>query len=449
VLKKNELGPSGNASVQPAEEAMPPRLASLWRHLRRWRKVSFAALTTLSTTIFVLWLALLVTVATFRRHSLDLEAIAVPKALADDGFTPEVAAERLRDAIRDVQDSAQTSMRKQDVEEKTSEVGQASTEITIPKAGVSIENAAASLRRLLPEDWQNEVSGEFTSSESALSMLVRLNGRVVYSGTATGPNAATPLTKDAAFALVEQTQPFIAAISLYDKGEIDEANASAMKIVETLPPTDENVSRAYNLLGLIAKDRGDDQREEAFLTKAPDSSVARDNLGILRERQHRQDDAIDEIREALRLNPNDPQAHYFLGEIWRAQHYDDSAISEFREATRLSPNWALPHLSTGVILLDHHEASAALDEFREAMRLDPKSNISPFYTGKAALDLAKDSSLSQTQKVIALIDACDGFTHAAELHHPDAVYYQRQVNALKVPGTTCPRPSGQILTAKK
>ena len=50
------------------------------------------------------------------------------------------------------------------------------------------------------------------------------------------------------------------------------------------------------------------------------------------------DGAIAEYREALRLNPNDDEAHFNLGVALGKKGDWDGAIAEYREALRLNPN---------------------------------------------------------------------------------------------------------------
>ena len=116
-----------------------------------------------------------------RQHSLDLEAITVPKIVADDCFNAEVVTQRSRDAIRAVQDRSMTtvtlpdSTRKQIAVAKiNAEVHEDASDITITKAGISVAAVAASIRSLLPDSWQHEVSGKLTLAKTGLSMRLRI-----------------------------------------------------------------------------------------------------------------------------------------------------------------------------------------------------------------------------------------------------------------------------------
>src|SRR5262245_36400807 len=67
------------------------------------------AVTTLWTVAALVILAAVVQGIWDRRTSID--PISVPKAFAESGYTPEVASQRLRDAMRDYTKLANSSMR--------------------------------------------------------------------------------------------------------------------------------------------------------------------------------------------------------------------------------------------------------------------------------------------------------------------------------------------------
>jgi len=120
------------------------------------------------------------------------------------------------------------------------DLSESAPDVTIPKAGVSAESVAASLRRLLPESWQHEISGKFVLSGAELSIRLRLNGEVVFLDATTAPNAVDKLIEKAAFKLVKKTQPYIAASQLFETGDLSGAITLADQIIDSVPPGDES-----------------------------------------------------------------------------------------------------------------------------------------------------------------------------------------------------------------
>ena len=145
-------GAAGETAAPDTETRTPESAAEAgsawlsWRRAMLWGRSLIAFSATLSTTLLAGWIIYLVAEMTLRRHSLEIEAITVPKMLAEDGLSSAVVTQRLRDAMRSVQDHATTTMAKSDVE-----VRQNLSDISIPKTGISVESVAASIRGLLPE----------------------------------------------------------------------------------------------------------------------------------------------------------------------------------------------------------------------------------------------------------------------------------------------------------
>jgi tetratricopeptide (TPR) repeat protein len=93
------------------------------------------------------------------------------------------------------------------------------------------------------------------------------------------------------------------------------------------------------------------------------------------EAMHDADGAIRELRAAIRLDPNDADAHNDLG-VMLSMFKDDvnGAIAEYRTAIRLNPNYVAAHVNLGKALLDKGDVDGAIAEYRAAIRLDPNTN---------------------------------------------------------------------------
>ncbi len=135
---------------------------------------------------------------------------------------------------------------------------------------------------------------------------MRLNGRKLFSASAAGPDAADRLIALGALIVVANTQPYVAASYLFETDKAA-ARAAAAQIIAALPPTDENVPRAYNLEGLIAQDQGrvDDAVRiyQHTIHDYPTFAVPHNNLACIWAAQHKTEDAIAEYHAAIRLDP--------------------------------------------------------------------------------------------------------------------------------------------------
>jgi protein O-mannosyl-transferase len=83
------------------------------------------------------------------------------------------------------------------------------------------------------------------------------------------------------------------------------------------------------------------------------------------------DQAREQYKAAVRLEPADPVAHYHLGTALSARDRLAEATSEFAEAIRLEPDYLAARVSLGEVLAGQNHMDAALTQFREAVRLSP------------------------------------------------------------------------------
>jgi tetratricopeptide (TPR) repeat protein len=74
------------------------------------------------------------------------------------------------------------------------------------------------------------------------------------------------------------------------------------------------------------------------LELAPGSAEARYNLGALLRRIQRPEQAIDHLRIADGLTPDDPQTNWELGLAYADAGGEDQALHHLRRAVALSPN---------------------------------------------------------------------------------------------------------------
>ncbi len=136
----------------------------------------------------------------------------------------------------------------------------------------------------------------------------------------------------------------------------------------------------------------------------PRSGIARANLGAALSAHGRTEEAMAELREAIRLRPGYPDAHLSLG-LMLAQGGDPAgAVPHFSEALRLWPRFAEAHNNLGAALAVQGRRDEALSHFREALRLNPDYAEARNNLGLA---LAQDGKLRE---------AAEQFARAVELN---------------------------------
>jgi protein O-mannosyl-transferase len=107
------------------------------------------------------------------------------------------------------------------------------------------------------------------------------------------------------------------------------------------------------------------------LACAPESPVARNGLGLALFNKGREDEAMAELRKALKLDPNFQEARNNLGIVLAKKGQTDEAIDQFELAIKLRPKNAGSHNNLGSALASERRMDEAIGEFRQALKLQP------------------------------------------------------------------------------
>jgi tetratricopeptide (TPR) repeat protein len=118
----------------------------------------------------------------------------------------------------------------------------------------------------------------------------------------------------------------------------------------------------------------------------PENTHARVNLGYCEALRGRPEEGIAELRKVLRLNANYSYAHSMLGAILMMQGSLDEAVAEERIALRLDPRSAVAHTYLGTALRQQGRLDEAIAEHREALRLNPSFGLAQQFLGIALRD---------------------------------------------------------------
>jgi hypothetical protein len=137
---------------------------------------------------YILWVAV-------TQKVISIAPISVPKDLADSGFTADVAAHRLEDALNDIVTRAHSVREGPDVARQAD-----LPSIVVPSTSLSTEALAAQIRRFFRIQSRSNVSGEVTIVDEKLWLRLRKNGRDLYASV-TGVDPKRP---DGLFAAAAQ-----------------------------------------------------------------------------------------------------------------------------------------------------------------------------------------------------------------------------------------------------
>jgi Flp pilus assembly protein TadD len=104
----------------------------------------------------------------------------------------------------------------------------------------------------------------------------------------------------------------------------------------------------------------------------PEWANAHQGLGIALLKQGKLDEAIVELRQALQLRPDDYDATYVLGRALYDKSELDGAIARFGDAIRLRPSSAEAYNSLGLALAKKGDINGAVSAFKEALEINPR-----------------------------------------------------------------------------
>lgn len=113
-----------------------------------------------------------------------------------------------------------------------------------------------------------------------------------------------------------------------------------------------------------------------FLLASCENKNATDfiNEGIAFTEEQKYDEAILSFKEAIKLEPNNPLAHYTLGGMYTFKNMHERAIKEYTKAMELDNTYPDPHYSLGFVFQKMGRLRDAESEFAIFEKLKNKKN---------------------------------------------------------------------------
>jgi tetratricopeptide (TPR) repeat protein len=131
-------------------------------------------------------------------------------------------------------------------------------------------------------------------------------------------------------------------------------------------------------LGAILFNRGDSSGAEhewlEALSTGPNNVFVLGNLGLLRSKQDRYDEALDYFGRALRLRPMYISAHLDLADTLAEMDRAPEAEWHYRTATAIAPLSVTAHNRFGEFLFDAGRVDEARAEYERSVAVDPSSD---------------------------------------------------------------------------
>ena len=205
-----------------------------------------------------------------------------------------------------------------------------------------------------------------------------------------------PSVRIAGLGLIESVDPINRALSASPllSDPIRGVRIEAARVLADIPDSQLSASRIDNRNSAMQEYR------DAIKLNA-DWPSENSNLGNLLMRQGKVDEAIVAYQRALTLDPRFVGAYINLADAYRQQHRDDEGEKQLRNGLALVPDAADLHHALGLLLIRKGDKATALQEFTKANKLAP-NDVQYAYVYAIALN-----SLSKQREALAVLKAAD------------------------------------------
>ena len=105
--------------------------------------------------------------------------------------------------------------------------------------------------------------------------------------------------------------------------------------------------------------------------KQMDKAKKHYDLGVEYHQQELADQAITELQQAIKIDPNYAEAHCELGVLYFEKEDYKAAFGEFQQAVKINPDYAKAHFRLGIIYQILKGYGQAITEFEEVLRINP------------------------------------------------------------------------------
>jgi tetratricopeptide (TPR) repeat protein len=158
---------------------------------------------------------------------------------------------------------------------------------------------------------------------------------------------------------------------LFAKGDLDGAAEKYEAILKSEP---KSVFALSNLGVIRFRQERVEEAEKALqgaLAVDPQDAFSLSVLGIVHYRQGRFDDAVSVLTRAIAINPNNHETHNYLGITYSQKGYQEAAEKELLKAIEIKPDYADAHFNLAVVYASQNPPSLELarKHYRRAVDL--------------------------------------------------------------------------------
>jgi tetratricopeptide (TPR) repeat protein len=208
--------------------------------------------------------------------------------------------------------------------------------------------------------------------------------------------------------------------------------SSCTAVIESGRHEGKNLANAFNNRGLAYNKKGQYDRAIQDLDQAiqlnPQHALAFINRGLAYNNKGQYDRAIQDYDQAIRLNPQFAEAFGTRGNAYKDKGQYDRAIQDYDQAIRLNPQDAGAFNNRGLAYKDKGQYDRAIQDFDQVIRLNPQDAGAFNNRGVAYKDKGQyDRAIQDYDQVIRLNPQDAGAFNNRGLAYKDKGQYDRAI----------------------
>lgn len=223
------------------------------------------------------------------------------------------------------------------------------------------------------------------------------------------------------------TQYTISGQLFYINGDF-ENSLRQYSMATSINPRDDN---AKWLAGYVKRVVANEAIEEykQIVQVEPNQPTAHAGLGIAYKDAGRIDEAIAELKTALELDPGLVVALIYLGDIYQGRKMLDEATTQFRKLLEIQPNSVAGHGKLGEVYMEAGNFALAESEFKQALEIDPFMGLWNYRLAALYLqqgDRLDDAMASAREAVKINSEEPDFATTLAKIYYEKEMYSEAE-----------------------
>ena len=82
-------------------------------------------------------------------------------------------------------------------------------------------------------------------------------------------------------------------------------------------------------------------------------------------------EALEACKQAVKMNPDDAEAHFNLGVVYYQSDKNKEAIESFKQSIKIDPDDAAVHFNLGVVYFSIIMFKEAIESFKQSIKINP------------------------------------------------------------------------------